>query len=171
MFSQYIFNGGSKGTVFFFIGSLYFLRTMSMGGLLMLQYYQFFSTHSYTFYSHIRVLRNILDYPYKLELGQEIGVFFYNDETMNANANFWATDGIAAMGLPGVILISIVMSLVLYFMDCISKSHSIKFVVLFLVFNTLSLLNASLFTTLFSGGLMFVFFILYIMPIKPKNEI
>jgi len=164
-----ISNSENSG-ILFLIGGMFFLRTLSMGGLLLFQYFSFFQTHPNTYLSHIRVLRNVLGYPYKLEIGQEIGVFFYGDEKMNANANFWATDGIASFGLSGIIFISIIVALLFYFIDCISKKHSIIFATLFLVFSTLSLLNASLFTTLFSGGLMLIMLILHLMPQTIKHE-
>jgi oligosaccharide repeat unit polymerase len=155
----------------FFPASMFFMRTQSMGGLLTSQYFEFFSNHSFTYYSHIRVLRGILSYPYgDKELGQVVGYYFYSDDKMNANAHFWMTDGYAAAGIYGVVLISIIAAIVFYVIDCLAVEIDVCLTSLMVLFPVLQLLNISLFTVLFSGGLMFVMLILYLYPKDGLSE-
>jgi hypothetical protein len=70
-----------------------------MSGQLNILYYDFFSKHTQTHYSHIGLFNIFIkSYPYEQPLGFVIGKYFYNSDELNANANFWATDGFAAWG-------------------------------------------------------------------------
>jgi hypothetical protein len=141
-----------------FLGSALVLhRTIGNGGQLTSAYYDFFSFHQQTAYSHVRGLNLFTDpYPYgDLGLGQVVGQFYWTP-SMNANANFWATDGIAAMGLPGVAFISLVAALLLVVLNSVTEEYNQLFVFLsFLPFVT-TLLNQSLFSSFWSGGAFFL---------------
>lgn len=143
------------------VGPLFFMRTLSMPGLLASQYITFFSNHPHTYYSHINFIGKLFDnYPYGTKpLGRVIGNFFYGND-LNANANFWVTDGVAAMGVPGVILISLLMVIFLLFLKIFFKEENRIFQ--FMVFTSaiMTMLNVSFFTTLLSGGLFFLILIL-----------
>ena len=81
---------------------------------------------------------------------------------MNANANFWATDGIAAMGLPGVALISVAATLLLALINTVTRQYDRLFATLCFLPFVITLLNQSLFSSFWSGGAFFliVFFAL-----------
>lgn len=149
------------GSLLPIVGPYFFVRTLSMPGLLASQYVTFFSNHPHTYYSHINFIGKIFNnYPYGTKpLGRVIGNFFYGND-LNANANFWVTDGVAAMGVPGVIFISILIVIFLLLLKIFFKEESKIF--LFMVFTSaiMTMLNVSFFTTLLSGGLIFLIFIL-----------
>jgi hypothetical protein len=78
---------------------------------------------------------------------------------MNANATFWITDGLAAMGWEGIIFISIIFILFKAVMNSIElKYDKIYCIVIFLPAIS-AMLNASLFTSILSCG----FLILYLL--------
>ena len=80
-----------------------------------------------------------------------IGGAFW-DPKLNANANFWATDGIAAAGILGCILANLLMLLVLRILDVVSyKKNKLFVILLFLPFISM-FRNTSIFTALLSGG-------------------
>ena len=91
-------------------------------------------------------------YPYgELGVGQVVGQYYFAP-LMNANASFWATDGLAAMGLTGVVLASIACALVFVAMNTLTADYDTLFVSLaFLPFLTI-LMNQSLFSSMWSGG-------------------
>ncbi len=91
------------------------------------------------------------------------------DDTFDENANFWVTDGIAAIGLPGIIFISILCALVFWALDCAAAKHDLRFSATCVALVCLSILNVSLFTTLLSGGLFAMMIILSILPSVNKN--
>ncbi|MDB5123365.1 MAG: hypothetical protein JWP94_1494 [Mucilaginibacter sp.] len=151
------------------IASIVFMRTISMGGMLTAQYFYFFSTHPKTYYSHINIVGKMLTYPYGNEpLGRVIGYYFTGESLLNSNANFWATDGIAAAGITGIILISILCSAMFYVFDSAASRHDIVFSTACVIIICMSLLNVSLFTTFLSGGFGLMILILYLLPAQAR---
>lgn len=151
--------------IFSIATSILFMRTMSMGGMLTAQYFYFFQDHPTTNYSHVNVVKRFVQYPYGEDsIGRVIGYYFSGNELLNANASMWVTDGIAAKGLLGVILISIFCTFVFWLYDSMSAKHDSFFAALCVIIITLTFLNTSLFTTLLSGGLIFMMLILNVHP-------
>jgi hypothetical protein len=156
--------------IIFAVSSLFFMRTLSIGGLSNLLYYDYFPTHQYTYFSHINIVNYIThNYPYgSLGLGQVIGSEYYNGPEMNANANFWAMDGIASCGLPGIIIISIVIFLFFIFINMATSRINMLFLIMLFTTFSLTLTNGSLFTSLFSGGGLLLLIILMFFKIENK---
>jgi len=152
------------GGIAFVVSSVVLMRTIGNGGQLTLAYYEFFLTHPRTDYSHVNGIKLLVHrYPYgSLPVGQVVGQYFWSPE-MNANANFWATDGVAAMGMTGVLIVSVLCALFFMAMNSITDEHDPLFVLLcFLSFANI-LLNQSLFSAIWSGGGFFLllFFMFY----------
>jgi len=150
------------------ISSLFWMRTIGNGGLLTSTYFDFFSTHPKTYYSHINLVNAITHaYPYGDKgLGQVIGQYYWSDD-LNANANFWATDGIAALGMPGILSISIFVFAVFVVLNNVTKHHDKLFVIMCLIPFLSSMLNMSFFSSLLTnGGLLIILFFIFV----KKNE-
>jgi len=95
--------------------SIIMWRTIGNGGYLTIWYYDFFSKNPHTYYSHINIINAITEnYPYDVTLGFVVGRAYWSPN-LNANANFWATDGIAALGMPGVIIITFIFFIIQVF--------------------------------------------------------
>ena len=141
----------------FVMSSLLINRTIGNAGQLTLAYYEFFRTHPQTLYSHIHGLREISGaYPYgPRELGQVVGQFYWSLDT-NANANFWATDGFAALGTPGVVFATGAAIAWLAIINSVTRGYDRLFVVLCLVPFLATVLNTSLFSSIWSGGAFFL---------------
>jgi hypothetical protein len=133
--------------------SILFQRTLGTPGLLNYLYYIFFSNNTLTYFSHINIINNILGiYPYKDQgLGFVIGNAYYGPE-MNANANFWAMDGLASLGLYGVIIISITIFIFLIILNHLMKNTNIKLNMIIFTPFIMNLCNVSFFTSFLSGG-------------------
>lgn len=145
------------GSMTFLISSLLLYRTIGNGGQLAVAYYDFFSFYPSTDYSHVMGLSLLTHpYPYGADgIGQVIGKFYWNAD-VNANASFWATDGIAAMGLFGVAIISVFCAFVFILMNSLTRAYDKRFVALCFIPFIMTLLNASLFSSLWSGGAIFL---------------
>lgn len=165
----------TPGTTAFFAAGIVLHRTIGNGGQLTMAYYDFFSFYERTGLSHVHGL-NLFTRPYPygpLEIGQVVGQFYWSP-LMNANANFWATDGIAGMGLSGVVVISVLATALFVVMNSVTWRHDLFFSVLcFLPFVT-TLLNQSLFSSFWSGGGFFliVFFAVsrrVIVPVRARS--
>jgi hypothetical protein len=143
-------------TIVFVIGAILLLRTVCVAGWLSQYYLRFFVDNPYTHYSHINIVNAFTGgYPYNMPLGMAVS---YGKQ--NANANFFLTDGVAAWGILGVILIGIIFFILLHFINAISYRYK-KADLLIIFLPSLSyLLNASLFTTMLSNGLLILMLLL-----------
>lgn len=136
--------------------SLVVFRTLEMPGILYGCYLDFFSIFPQTYYSHIRPVGLIIPYPYgMLQLGQVVGDYIAPQsglETLNVNASFLATDGIAAIGLAGVVAISALVGLIIRFIGQLVTAIDPRIVMVALLPVITNLSNSSLFTTALTGG-------------------
>lgn len=146
------------------LGMLLLVRTLGIPGLSTLQYYEFFGQNGFTYWSHVRGLSSLIRYPYPTQLPYVIGNAYYDSPSLSANAHFLATDGLAAAGLPGVIVIAFFCGAVFYLCDVLARRHDPIFVSLCLAGPAMALLNVGLFTTLLTDGLMLTMVVLYLMP-------
>jgi hypothetical protein len=139
------------------------MRTFSIPGIAIVQYYDFFSTHAWTLGSQITGLSWAVHYPYDSNIPQTLGYYYYGT-LITANANFWAQDGLASFGAIGIGLASIIAALVFWILDSVTRGMSMKFLIPALVGIIVSFANASLFTTLATGGLGFFILACVFMP-------
>jgi hypothetical protein len=128
------------------------MRTFSIPGLSITQYFDFFSTHPLTLGSHVTGLSWIVSYPYDLDVPRTIGYYYYGHE-LTANASFWAQDGLAGFGIVGLIGVTFIAAFVLWLLDSVTQGLKMRFVLTALVGTIVSFTNTSLFTTLVTGGL------------------
>lgn len=147
---------------YFMISAVILMRTFGISGLLTYQYNVFFEENPLTYYSHINIVNFVTNaYPYQQDLGFVVSSYFIDGDN-NANANFLATDGIASLGLIGVIVISVITGLyMLYTKSQISNNDSLAIGLIFISFAFI-ILNVGLFTSLLSGGFLFLNVYLYL---------
>ena len=138
---------------FSLFAALFWMRTIGNGGLLANYYQKFFIDHPHTYYSHINIINLFSQsYPYGDKIiGQVVGSAYWSAD-QNANASFWATDGIAALGDYGIIFSSIILFVIFLLFNKICAPYNKLFLVCIFVPFTSSLLNQSLFSSLFTGG-------------------
>lgn len=145
----------SYNIIIFGIAAVFFYRTMCVSGHLFSMYIHFFEHNPETYYSHISIVNSIFhNYPYKDVLGRVV-----SDGAMNANATFLITDGIAAMGVIGVIFIGIAFILLKSFLNSIELKYNKTVSLIAFLPGILSFLNVSLFTSMITGGLLVLYFI------------
>ena len=147
------------------------MRSLSINGLVTAQYYDFFQHNPVTFYSHLKVVDWFVQYPYKYPVGEEIGVAFAGTTNLDATANFWATDGLGGLGLPGVLLMSIFCALVFWALDSAAKKHDPRLAALVSCYGAYNIANISIFTSLLSGGLALVILSLCLMPPETRANL
>ena len=140
--------------VLMWVKSILLVRVLGAGGWTISTYYDYFSNNGFTFYTHIGPINALTSaYPYgEYSLGQTIGLYYSGSSDVNYNANFWASDGFAAMGVLGIPVVTAVMVAVFYAINRIASGYSPRFVELWLSGFWLALLNVPLTTALLSGG-------------------
>jgi hypothetical protein len=147
-------NPAESNSIIKWSASLLFMRSIGNAGLMNSLYYEFFSKNPQTNFSHLNVVNYFFDsYPYgNLSLGQIIGVHYYKSDSMNANANFWATDGFASSGPTGVLFISVVLSLFFVSVNYFTRNTKTEYTAIYLLPVAVVMTDISFFTTLTSGG-------------------
>lgn len=145
-----------------FLKSLFVMRLLSTGGWTMTTYYEYFSSEGWTYYSHVGPIGAMIGKVYQLELGQLIGLKYSASADANFNANFWATDGVAALGVAGVLIVSLLMAAVLKLISKLTYNINARCASILLTGFWLSILNSSLFTSMFSGGGFIILILLYL---------
>ena len=147
----------------FTLAAIVLLRTVCVAGWLTQFYIHFFNENPYTYYSHINIVNFITEaYPYSEPLGKVVA---YGSQ--NANANFFLTDGVAACGLLGIIIIGVFFATILMFVNSISARYKKSDMFIMFMPTIAYFLNVSLFTTMLSNGLL----ILILLVACTKNEI
>ena len=106
------------------------MRAFGNPGLLMGLYAQFFESHPWTWYAHSKPFSWLIEYPYDASVGKTVGLWWSGSDQYNATANVWATDGIAALGFWGVLLVGVVLGLILAVANRMVGSQKMRFVAL-----------------------------------------
>ena len=158
--------GGDLGVLHWLVLFVVFGRTFSMNGLLTAEYYDFFTRNPVTHYAGIKGVNWFLQSPYANPIGVEVGSYYSGDATLDASAHFWATDGLGAWGLPGVLLISVFCALVFWALDSAAKKHDARLVALMTCYAAYNIANISIFTSLLSGGLALLMACIYFLPAR-----
>jgi len=153
-----------EGSLLWILLFMIFMRTFAINGLMTAWYYDFFQRNPQTHYSHVNGVNWFLHYPYVNPLGFEVGSFYSGDLSADANGHFWATDGLAAFGLPGILLISVFCALVFWVLDSVAEKHNPRLAALLVSYAAYNLANIGIFTSLLSGGLALLMVFLYLMP-------
>jgi hypothetical protein len=145
------------------INSIFLLRVFGSSGWTAAVYYEYFSSHAFTFYTHIGPVNALLGgYPYgENSLGQEIAKHYFSNEA-NFNAGFWASDGFAAMGTAGIPVVTVLLGLFMRLLDRLAFHFPAQFINFWLLGFWMVLMNAPFTTALLSGGGLFIAMLLWL---------
>lgn len=139
------------------------LRTITIPGQTFSQYYDLFEARGYTYWSNTKFVDLLVPPPVAFRsdpfwpvLGQIVGAEYYGaDSRMNANANLFAGEGVAAAGPIGIVVIALVLAGWLRLLDRYSQGWSRPFVVAVTIPMGMALTNIHLTTLLLSFGGLF----------------
>lgn len=134
------------------------MRIQCIAGLQMEHYISFFELENnpYTLYGHINIVNKLTGvYPYTESIGKTI-----NTDGSDSNATFLLMDGVAACGILGCFLIGIAFIIVKSMINSWDRKCDIPLCVSLLLFSIQSMLNVSLFTTVFTHGI-FIFVVIF----------
>lgn len=154
------------------VKSILFIRTLGTPGWTIVHYYEYFTVNGYSYYGHINIVNFIFgNYPFgDISLGQLIGLEYSGSIDANFNANFWASDGIAALGLPGLFVVSILLGLFFRVFDFVSNGFGLRFLFILTVGFWQALLNIPFATALFSGGGLLIIILILTSRFLTKNS-
>jgi hypothetical protein len=136
-------------------------RAIAVPGQVFTQYYDYFSQNGFTWWSNVRGINLIVPPPEALArdpkwpaIGRIVGEEYYGHLVtgVNANANAFAGDGIAAGGLIGLFVVGLFMMIWLRVLDVVSSRWSLPLVTLVMLPVALCLSNVHLTTVILSFG-------------------
>jgi hypothetical protein len=137
------------------------VRSLLTPGLFIAQYADFFAARGYTLWGHVTGMGVLVPRPQGLaddrwpSLGHIVGEQHIGKPDLNANANFVASDGIAALGEPGIAVIFTALAMYLVALDRAASGLDRRLVVLLVLPMALTLTNVSFFTVMLSFGGLF----------------
>ncbi len=134
-------------------------------------YYDFWVTtqHPPSYLSHVNLINQVITYPYDISLGQMMGRYYFGTDHFQMNSTFWLSEGIASFRVPGLLISSMIVSIVFYMLDVLTVNQRLSLVIIVFANSAIALVNGPFFTTLLSGGLGLCSIILFFMsPIDIK---
>lgn len=157
----YVINTGttlSTNPVLFALAALFVMRTQCIEGMETVRYFSFFikDDNPFTYYSHVNLINAVThSYPYK----ESIGATVAGDGGVS-NATFWLMDGVAAWGMAGVIIISLLFVIFKSIMNSADARCSVPMYVCISLQGIMSMINLSLFTSINTCGLLMLYLVL-----------
>jgi hypothetical protein len=136
-------------------------RLLDVPGQLTSYYYEFFSSHQTYSLSH-SILHGLIAQPYPVAPPAMIASVY--DIGGSPNANLWA-DGMANLGLVGVIIATLVAIVVLKLLDAVARDRPLTVTGAVLGAASLSLINSGILTALLTHGLLFAGVLVVFMPL------
>lgn len=141
------------------------VRSLLVPGTFIAHYSAFFNDFGYTLGTHITGINMLIEVPVQFashprwpSIGHLVGEDYLGIPTLNANASFIASDGVASFGVGGVIIIMMLFSLFLVVLDRVARGVQPSLSLVLLLPLALTLTNGSIFTALLSfGGFLFLF--------------
>lgn len=134
-------------------------RTVLTPGIFIAHYTDFFFDRGYTSFSHIRGLNFFFPIPVQYlsdvrwpALGLIVGEDFIGFPRLNANASFVASDGIASLGQPGIIVAFLIFAAIMRALDWAGRGIPNRLLLPLLLPIALTLTNGSALSVLTSTG-------------------
>lgn len=152
---------------------LLLVRTFTIPGSEMGEYQHFFATMPHTYLAHVNGFNLLVPNPYQLSMGEEVASFYGQVGKYgltNANASFFAMDGIGGFGLAGILIMGVLCGLVFWILDSCAREYELQFSVPVLAMVIMSLTNVSLFTTLLGNGLIAWMLLFLVMPRELRRK-
>jgi len=142
-------------------------RIFGVPQLIVAQYLGFFQQHPITLWSHISVVNSFVAYPYVIDVPTTLGYFFYGSP-VSLNAGLWVQDGVAAAGLLGIPIISVVAAGMFWLFDSAVQRVEAKFAAVSLGMIAIWFTNAPLTTTIVSSGWLVLAVLLVFYPAEDR---
>jgi hypothetical protein len=132
--------------------SFFVMRYFGYQGMSTVLYAKFAENNNYTYWSHVRGIAAIVDYPFDEAVPWVLGSYWANKVGVSAPSHPWAQDGLLAAGLFGIIVISVVVAVCFWVTDSMTARIRTDVLVPLLLIQGIMLSESSMFTQLLSNG-------------------
>jgi len=152
--------GGISGL----FGSLFVRRAIIVPSFLNWVYYDFFSYNPQSFWSGSKISFGLVDRVYDVSVTNVIGERYLGKEGLSANVG-WIGSGMAQAGYFGIAIYSVLIGLILSFVDSYSKKLGYSFVIsIFIITFITMILSADLITMMLTHGLLIFLLLIIFLP-------
>lgn len=110
-----------------------------------------------------------ITHPYPTDAAHLIGLEYFGNAKMSANANLWA-DGFANLGFPGMVIVTVLLAAFMMSYDSVARGRDLRVATLLLAMPAISLSNSALFATLLTHGLLLALVILLFAPADRSGD-
>ncbi len=161
----------------YFLAVYFISRACMVPGIMVVFYSEYFEQNGYTFWSQTRGINLLIEPPAGYasnprwpSLGHLVGEEYMGLRTLNANASFIASDGIASFGPLGALICFPLLACFLIYLDRYASGTTRPFAITLILPLAMTITNGSLFTAMTSfGG--FAFIIAFRFLFKSQNAI
>ena len=151
-----------KGVIGF--GSLMLRRVCFDAANTNYHYFDFFSTHPFTWWAESKVTFRLLDYKYSLSVPHLIGMVYYNSPSMDANTG-WIGSGYSAAGYVGMFISAAIIGVFLAVVNAYGKNINPRLIVAILTAPFLAVfMSSDIFTAMLTHGSLYGLLLLMFMP-------
>lgn len=141
-------------------------RIQGVEGAQLERYLRFFSRQPYTYYSHIQIVNWLFNsYPFPDSIGRMVA-----GNGANSNATFLLMDGVAACGVVGCFIVSVIFIIIKAVLNWLSEKCDYILLSVIFIYSVTAVANVSLFTSLVSCGLLPMYFLLRYINIPEINK-
>lgn len=129
------------------------MRTIFLPAMIKFNYFDFFSTHEYLYFSEGQIGRLLgIKYPYNNTIGVVVSNYFYGEGNGNNNAGVIA-DAYANMGFAGMLLIAVIFALSFRMMDLLTGYFPLEVKIMVISLFAVYMNDNAFLTTLLTNGL------------------
>lgn len=155
------------------LGSIFVLafllrRVLFLPNMLCAYYFDFFTQNEPDFYRQSFLRLFGFKSPYS-DISHIIGTFYFNKSQMGAN-NGLISDAITNLGIPGIVIMPIILILVLRFLDKCAYGIDKKLYIITSVIFSFIIISSFLPTVLLTHGLLFLGIVLLLIPRKDEPQ-
>lgn len=163
-----------SGTPFEVLKSIFAWRTLANSGWMLEKYDEFFSVYGHSYWTHIGFIGSFVngEVTDQYELGQLIGIHYFDSITANYNAGFWASDGIASAGIFGIFVPTFILSMFIVLINALTLDVDQRLINIWFLGFWMVILNAPLTVGFIGAGsiLNIILLILCLSTFKKRSD-
>ena len=152
-----------------FLSALVYYRTIFLPSMISSFYFDFFQFNDFTYFSDTGIISFFTGDSYPVDVKKMVAsVYLYKNPATNMNVGL-VGDGFLKIGLPGIFITAIVLSIFLKLINQFGKNKNTILIKAMLLYPFFSLINGSLYSAILTNGL-FLSLILVIFLEKNDNQ-
>lgn len=149
--------------------ALFVVRLIAIPGLLVADYYEFFSENVTYGLSH-SILGFLGPMPYDVGPAYLMGAVYFGDPATSANANMWA-DGFMNFGIIGILVSTLILGAYLVVLDAAASRRDLRVTGALAGMMALTLSNTGVLTAFMTHGLALALILILFMPRQVETRV